>query len=299
MNCELGKYLSLGAIGYLLYSMHNDTIKNEGNLPVEVMDPAPQEQVVVAPKQVVQEPVVAPAPEPVVVPEQLVQGVNNVAYPQPGPSVNVQGVVGDSGNPPAGTATASVPVPGIETGDNQFAQMNNPAAGPGLMMPPNGLSVSDPSLNEASLNAIPTNGIAPGMVGGVPSAAGESSNFGSLDNVFQTLKPSVGPEFTNKNDQRLDTQDLLPDEIDSVWSRVNPNAISNELRKRNFLFVPQRHLGVDTIGQSSKNSNLQLRSEPACPRVIISPFLNSSIDNRDHYRRKLEIGGPCGENCMW
>ena len=48
-----------------------------------------------------------------------------------------------------------------------------------------------------------------------------------------------------------------------------------------------RHVGVNTIGQSLRNANLQLRSEPANPQVQVSPWMNTTID-KDLTRRNLE-----------
>jgi len=48
-----------------------------------------------------------------------------------------------------------------------------------------------------------------------------------------------------------------------------------------------RHVGVNTIGQSLRNANLQLRSEPANPQVQVSPWMNTTID-KDLTRKNLE-----------
>ena len=49
------------------------------------------------------------------------------------------------------------------------------------------------------------------------------------------------------------------------------------------------HYGINTVGQSLRNANLDVRSDPPNPRAAISPFLNSTIEP-DLYRRELEIG---------
>ena len=49
------------------------------------------------------------------------------------------------------------------------------------------------------------------------------------------------------------------------------------------------HAGINTVGTSLRNANLQLRSEPANPQVAVGPFLNSTI-GPDTMRRPLEIG---------
>ena len=50
------------------------------------------------------------------------------------------------------------------------------------------------------------------------------------------------------------------------------------------------HVGVNTIGQSLKNANRQLRSEPPNPQVQVSPWMMSSI-GPDLLRRPLEDEG--------
>ena len=52
------------------------------------------------------------------------------------------------------------------------------------------------------------------------------------------------------------------------------------------------HIGIDTAGQSLRNANLQLRSEPANPQMNVGPWNNTTIEP-DAMRVPLEIGqGP-------
>ena len=51
------------------------------------------------------------------------------------------------------------------------------------------------------------------------------------------------------------------------------------------------HIGINTVGQSLRNANLQLRSEPANPQLNVGPWNQSTIA-ADTMRRPLEIG--CG-----
>lgn len=79
------------------------------------------------------------------------------------------------------------------------------------------------------------------------------------------------------------SSNLLPKDTSSVsddWSIGTPG----NLQDRNFLEAGS-HFGMDTVGSSHKNANLQLRSEPIIPRQTVSPFLNSSITPDDHRRR--------------
>ena len=49
------------------------------------------------------------------------------------------------------------------------------------------------------------------------------------------------------------------------------------------------HVGVNTIGSSLRNANLQLRSEPPNPQVAVGPWQQSTI-SPDLNRRPMEIG---------
>lgn len=83
-------------------------------------------------------------------------------------------------------------------------------------------------------------------------------------------------------------QELLPHDNSSLWAQVNPQG-QGSLKDKNFLQAGH-HIGVNTVGQTLRNANLQLRSEPPNPRVQVSPFLQSTIEP-DVNRKPLEIGG--------
>jgi hypothetical protein len=91
---------------------------------------------------------------------------------------------------------------------------------------------------------------------------------------------------------RLTSDDLLPrDAANSKWAQVNP-AGQGDVRDQNFLNAGYM-IGINTVGSSLKNANLQIRSEPVIPKVSVGPFLNSSYEASDTLRRPLEIGGDC------
>ena len=87
----------------------------------------------------------------------------------------------------------------------------------------------------------------------------------------------------------LDPSDLLPtkqaDEI-AKFNSENPQG-DGILKGVNYL-DSGFHAGVNTIGQSLRNANLNLREEPPNPRVAVSPWLNSTIDP-DLSRKPLVI----------
>ena len=85
----------------------------------------------------------------------------------------------------------------------------------------------------------------------------------------------------------LTPQDLLPQDSNSTWAQTVPNG-QGSLGDQNFLNAGF-HVGINTVGQSLRNANLQLRSEPANPQLKVSPWLQSTIDP-DANRRAMEIG---------
>ena len=87
---------------------------------------------------------------------------------------------------------------------------------------------------------------------------------------------------------QLQPQELLPGDYESSWKEVAPNN-PGALEDQNLLEAGY-HVGVNTVGQTLRNANLQLRSEPANPQVKVSPWLQSTIDP-DSNRKPLEIGG--------
>ena len=85
---------------------------------------------------------------------------------------------------------------------------------------------------------------------------------------------------------QLTPSELLPKDVNSTWAEQNPMG-SGSLAGKNFLSAGAL-IGVNTVGQSLRNANYQLRSEPPNPQVPVSVFLNSTIEP-DVNRRNLEI----------
>jgi hypothetical protein len=87
---------------------------------------------------------------------------------------------------------------------------------------------------------------------------------------------------------RLTVDDLLPkDAADSKWARINPSGGGN-VGDQNYLSAGY-HIGVNTVGQSLRNANLQLRSEIPNPQNAVGPWLISTIEP-DLRQQTLEIG---------
>lgn len=102
------------------------------------------------------------------------------------------------------------------------------------------------------------------------------ANFGSAES----------PSGCYPRDQ-LTPSELLPKDMNSVWAEQNPMG-PGSLKGKNFLSAGAL-IGVNTVGQSLRNANLQIRSEPPNPQVQVSIFNQSTI-SPDISHRPLEIG---------
>ena len=100
---------------------------------------------------------------------------------------------------------------------------------------------------------------------------------------FSSAQPPAG---CYPRDQ-LTPSELLPKDMNSVWSEQNPMG-PGSLKGKNFLSAGAL-IGVNTVGQSMRNANLQVRSEPPNPQVAVSIFNQSTI-SPDISHRPLEIG---------
>ena len=107
------------------------------------------------------------------------------------------------------------------------------------------------------------------------------------DNNPVGLNGNQLPKDCYPKDQ-LTPSELLPGDPNTKWAQVNPSG-QGDLKDQNFLNAGH-HLGVNTVGQSLRNSNLQLRSEPPNPQVKVSPWMQTTIEP-DTNRRPMEIGG--------
>lgn len=83
-------------------------------------------------------------------------------------------------------------------------------------------------------------------------------------------------------------EDLLPRDENSQWAQLNPRGVG-DLNNVNLLQAGFWN-GINTVGSSLRNANLQIRSEPPNPQMQVSPWLNTTIEP-DMMRLPLEIGG--------
>ena len=93
------------------------------------------------------------------------------------------------------------------------------------------------------------------------------------------------PASCNKQ-ASVDPSQLLPSGGgDNAFSSMNPGCGGDI--KNVSLLKAGHHIGINTVGNSLRNPNLQIRSEPPNPMVKVSPWMQSTI-TPDTLRKPLE-----------
>jgi len=113
---------------------------------------------------------------------------------------------------------------------------------------------------------------------------GQNEVFASVNGIST---PSQGMPTSSTNSNIQNPSDLLPKDTNSQWAQLNPSG-KGELANINLLKAGY-HIGIDTIGQTLRNANLQIRSEPPNPQLYVGPWQQSTIEP-DYMRPPLEIG---------
>ena len=158
--------------------------------------------------------------------------------------------------------------------------IDTPAAGP--IMNGTGMSGSGPAA-KAAAGAVPQPSKA-------PVSSGAPEQFADYQSSLSDTMGSVPMNAAKKPQdcyprEMLNPVDLLPQDVNNQWAQVNPTG-AGDIQGKNFLSAGAL-IGVNTIGQSLRNANQQLRSEPANPQVQVGPWQQSTIEP-DLNRRPLE-----------
>ena len=110
----------------------------------------------------------------------------------------------------------------------------------------------------------------------------ETITGGDMDMGMSNITES----YTNASESE-DTTGLLPNDQNSQWASLNPvsggNIAAPDLLQAGF------NIGLDTIGQTLRNPNYQLRSDPIITKQNVGPWMQSTIEP-DLGRIPLEIG---------
>ena len=100
----------------------------------------------------------------------------------------------------------------------------------------------------------------------------EDGASNTVNNIVQSapIVPNV-PSVPNV----ANPMDLLPSDANTALSSLNPTSMNGEMPD---LLSAGHHIGLDTIGQTLKNANLQLRSDPIITKAETGPWNQSTIE---------------------
>jgi hypothetical protein len=127
------------------------------------------------------------------------------------------------------------------------------------------------------------------LVGGKQAAPVADTGANGYSSVDAMTGQGGAPPAGATNLPVANPSDLLPRDTNNQWGSLNPSG-SGDLLGQNLLSATFL-TGIDTIGNTMKNANLQLRSEPANPQLNVGPW-NQSTFAPDLMRTPLELG--CG-----
>ena len=143
---------------------------------------------------------------------------------------------------------------------------------------------------SSSMNPAYVNGSGRRMNGdGSGPVASNTSGQNDMFAPANGMQSSMIPTGSSSGSSNItNPSDLLPlNSPNSQWAELNPTG-KGELANINFLKAGY-HIGIDTVGQTLRNANLQLRSEPANPQVNTGPWNQSTIAH-DNMHPAFEIG---------
>ena len=129
---------------------------------------------------------------------------------------------------------------------------------------------------------------APGAPTQAANPLGQNSGPAGVAGIATNMQ-GLPPSCTQK--PIVDPKNLLPRDSNNSFSKMNPMGAGDVANVS--LLRAGYHIGINTVGQSLRNANLQLRSEPANPQLNVGPWNGSTI-GPDFNRRPMEIG--CGPN---
>ena len=114
------------------------------------------------------------------------------------------------------------------------------------------------------------------------SQTGDNDRFLPIDEsggglaVFKSKgRATCGSNQNCEPEDLFDVDKYLPQEVNDDWFEVQPEPIS--VKNRHLINIT-KPIGVNTIGTSLRNASYDIRASPSCPKFVVSPFLNSSIE---------------------
>lgn len=108
------------------------------------------------------------------------------------------------------------------------------------------------------------------------SYVNSNDGFRPVDESHGNLAEYAGKgQKKMKPDELFKVDELLPQEVNKQWFEVMPEPI--KVKNRHLINITQP-IGINTIGTSLKNPSYDIRGDKPCPKFVVGPWLQSTIE---------------------
>ena len=109
-------------------------------------------------------------------------------------------------------------------------------------------------------------------------ALASNANINEKDTsvTAQNMKKLI--DENEKNKLKFNADDLLPKDVNNDWFETDFSNAQVGVDDSNLVVTDRYVIGVNTIGNSLKNPSYDIRAPPACPKFVVSPWGNSTIE---------------------
>ncbi len=109
------------------------------------------------------------------------------------------------------------------------------------------------------------------------------NDFGTeLSSAFMApLPPGTNPEVVNfkkVNNDNYNAKDFLPKQINDEWFETDFSLAKYQLNDDKLINTERYMIGINTVGQSLKNATYDIRGTIPNPKIVVSPWLNSTYE---------------------
>ncbi len=109
------------------------------------------------------------------------------------------------------------------------------------------------------------------------------NDFGfELNSAFAApLPPGTNPEvvdFKKVNNDNYNAKDFLPKQINDEWFETDFSLAKYQLNDDKLINTERYMIGINTVGQSLKNATYDIRGTIANPKLVVSPWNNSTYE---------------------
>jgi len=116
--------------------------------------------------------------------------------------------------------------------------------------------------------------------------ANDESEFGvngsSLNDAFALPVPSGAQtdaiDFKKQNVDNYNARDFLPREVNDEWFETDFSLAKYQLNDDKLINTDKYIIGINTVGQSLKNASWDIRGTIPNPKLVVSPWNNSTYE---------------------